>query len=243
LPSSTSIRRLPIRHCKTTTKELIHRRTEIAHEFAGTPDSDFIGSGADLFSGLRHFPVDTEEQKLEEDKQINRRKRWILHLVPSEMWRMPVFTGVLMEEACRCYVYAGGYATVAMCQAVTESLLRRIAGGSEVKYYKLLNKLHQARVLSGKQASDLRWLSSLRNPFLHTGCQRKYAKAMLRSLMPKISRGTISQKVLLESDAKRALKLTSAFLHHFCQTENHGSSAITRWMNDVERYRRVFAHP
>lgn len=116
-----------------------------------------------------------------------------------------------------CDANGAHYATVAMCQAVTESLLRRQAGGSEQKYHKLPDRLLKSRILSKKEKRDLLWLASIRNPSLHTGGPGKYAKALARTVTPVISRGKLTERMPIELDCRRALRIAVVLLHNHCR--------------------------
>jgi len=127
-----------------------------------------------------------------------------------------MFTGILMEEAGRCYMNGANYATLAMCQAVAESVLRRKAEGSEIKYWRLLKRLHTDGLLTTRQKDDLIWLSKIRNPTLHTGSYEKYANALARVLIPVIENGKITERTPIESDCRRALRTIIGLLHILC---------------------------
>jgi hypothetical protein len=121
-----------------------------------------------------------------------------------------------MEETGRCYMNGANYATLAMCQAVAESVLRRKAAGYEGKFWRLIEKLHREGLLTFKEKKDLIWLSNLRNPTLYTGSYAKYAKALARVMMPVISHGKITDTSPIQSDCRRALKVAIVLLHHHC---------------------------
>ena len=177
---------------------------------------DFVATHANIFSGVVILPGDPNDQGQWMARESEKRRRWLLRLFPNEMWKTPLMTSMLMEEAGRCYVNGAHYATIAMCQAVAESLLRREAGGSESKYYQLMGELLKTNVLSQKEVRDLLWLASIRNPSLHTGKPPKYAKALARTLMPVISHGRLTERMPIELDCKRALRVVVSLLHHLC---------------------------
>jgi hypothetical protein len=197
------------------TRIFMQRRKQLADELARDP-SDYVGMDAVMFSGVTVFPGDPDELGQRLATVTKKRRRWLLRLFPNEIWRTPLLTSMLVEETGRCYVYGAHYATIAMCQAVTESLLRRAEGGSEAKYYRLVDKLFKNGKLSLKQKGDLVWLASIRNPSLHTGSQQKYAKALTRALMPVISRGKLTERMPIELDCKRAIRAIVSLLHHLC---------------------------
>lgn len=113
------------------------------------------------------------------------------------------------------------YATVIMCQAVVESVIRRQAKGSEAKYWRLVRRLAREGTLTSRERDDLLWLSRIRNPSLHTGSYQKYAKALVRGLMPVIVNGKVTEKTPIESDCKRAIKAVVRLLHHLCLEPQH----------------------
>ena len=197
------------------TKILMGRRRQITKDWSRNSD-DWISIKAVLFSGVVVFPVDSDEAGRRLKAIREKRRRWLLRLFPNEEWRAPLMTSMLMEEAGRCYANGAHYATVAMCQAVTESLLRRQAGCSEEKYHRLLDRLLKSGILSQKEKRDLLWLASIRNPSLHTGGSKKYARALARALAPVISRGKLTERMPIELDCKRALKIAVSLLHHLC---------------------------
>lgn len=121
-----------------------------------------------------------------------------------------------MEETGRCYMNGANYATLAMCQAVAESVLRRQAGGYGKQFWCLVRKLYNQGLLTSRERKDLIWLSRLRNPAMHTGSYEKYAKALARAMMPVISHGKITDRSPIESDCRRALKMVVGLLHHLC---------------------------
>ena len=114
------------------TKILMGRRRQIIKDWSRNSD-DWISTRTVLFSGVVVFPGDSDEAGRRLKAIREKRRRWLLRLFPNEEWRAPLMTSMLMEEAGRCYTNGAHYAIVAMCQAVTESLLRRQAGGSEEK--------------------------------------------------------------------------------------------------------------
>jgi hypothetical protein len=201
---------------KSGTKTLVRHRRELVNEWASGA-YDFVGTDAVHFSGtILPFAEDTEER----DKQFamfrERRARWLRKQFPDEIWRIPLLTSMLMEETGRCYINGANYATLAMCQAVAESVLRRQAGGYTKEYWRLVKKLYNEGLLTLRERKDLIWLSTLRNPTLHTGSYAKYAKALARAMMPVISRGKITDRSLIESDCRRALSIVVRLLHHLC---------------------------
>jgi hypothetical protein len=108
------------------------------------------------------------------------------------------------------------YATIIMCQAVVESVIRRKAKGSEAQYWRLVRRLASEGTLTKREKIDLLWLSRIRNPSLHTGNYDKYAKALTRGLMPMIANGKVTEKSVIESDCRRAIKTVVQLLHHLC---------------------------
>ena len=201
---------------KKQTKILMRRRKQIIKDWERN-SSDWVSTGAVLSSGVTSFPGDPDEVGRGLNAIREKRRRWLLRLFPREEWKTPLMTSMLMEEAGRCYANGAHYATVAMCQAVAESLLRRQAGGSEQKYKGLLDRLCKSGILSQKEKCDLLWLASIRNPSLHTGSPRKYAKALARTLTPVISRGKPTQRMPIELDCKRALRIAVSLLHCHCR--------------------------
>lgn len=200
---------------KKGTRILMRRRKQIADDLAAD-STDYVVTDATMFSGVTVYPGDSNEQGQHLTAVVQKRRRWLLRLFPNEMWRTPLMTSMLMEEAGRCYVGGAHYATIAMCQAVTESLLRRRESGSEVKYYQLVDKLFKRGILSLRQKRDLLWLASVRNPSLHTGSPKKYAKALTRALMPVISKGKTTERMPIELDCKRAIRIVVSLLHNLC---------------------------
>ncbi len=198
------------------TKIQMERRRQIIKDWSRN-SGDWVSTRAVLFSDVVVFPGDSDEAGRRLKAIREKRRRWLLRLFPNEEWRAPLMTSMLMEEAGRCYTNGAHYATVAMCQAVTESLLRRQAGGSEEKYHKLLDRLLKSGTLSRKEKRDLHWLASIRNPSLHTGGSKKYARALARALTPVISRGKLTERMPIELDCKRALKIAVSLLHHHCR--------------------------
>ena len=198
---------------KKQTRLLMRRRKQLIKDWARN-SSDWVEADAVLFSGVVLYPGDSDEEGRRLEAIREKRRRWLLRLFPNEMWKTPLMTSMLMEEAGRCYTNGAHYATVAMCQAVTESLLRCRAGGSEEKYYKLSDRLLKSGILSRKEKRNLLWLASIRNPSLHTGGSKKYAKALARTLAPVISRGKLTERMPIELDCRRVLKIAVSLLHH-----------------------------
>lgn len=123
---------------------------------------------------------------------------------------------MLLPEAGFSYINGVFYATIVMCQAVVESVLRREAGGYGKEYWRLVRKLHNAGKLTAKERDSLVWLASIRNPSLHTGSYTDYAKALARGMAPIIAHGRVTERYPIESDCKRALKIVVRLLHHLC---------------------------
>ena len=197
------------------TKIFIRRRKRLMDGLS-QDSSDFVETSARLFSGVAILPGDIDEQGRRLKAESEKRRRWLLRLFPDEMWRTPLMTSMLMEETGRCYVNGAHYTTLAMCQAAIESLLRRREGGSETKYYRLVDRLFKNGTLSLTQKRNLIWLASIRNPSLHTGSQQKYAKALARTLMPVISQGKLVDRMPIELDCKRAIRTAVHLLHCLC---------------------------
>src|SRR5208282_1993249 len=155
-----------------------------------------------------------EKQLKEIEEWREKRTVWLRGIFPNEMWRIPILTSMLLPEAGFCYINAAFYATIAVCQAVVESVLRREAGGSEKKYWNLVRTLQNEGKLTTKEGDDLLWLASTRNPTLHTGSNAKYANALSKGLMPQIANGELAEQIMIEPDCKRALKIVVELLHH-----------------------------
>jgi len=201
---------------KNRTKTLLRRRKQIIEEWASGP-YDYIGTEAVHFSGaVRTYADDPDEHDRLLARETDRRARWLRKQFPSEMWRLPVLTSLLLPEAGWCYMNGAHYAAIAMCQAVVESVIRRQAKGSETPYQRLVTRLAREGTLTKKEKIDLLWLSRIRNPSLHTGSYEKYAKALTRGLMPVIVKGKATEKSPIESDCRRALKAVVRLLHHLC---------------------------
>jgi hypothetical protein len=206
-------RSLPI---KNRTKILLHRRKKIIEEWASGP-FDWTGADAFAFSGvLRPYADDPDERDRLLELEQERRARWLRKQFPHEMWRLPVLTSLLLPEVGACYMNGAHYATVVMRQAVVESVIRRKAKGSETKYWRLVGRLAIEGTLTKREKVDLLWLSRIRNPSLHTGNYEKYAKALVRGLMPVIANGKVTEKSAIESDCRRAIKTVIQLLHHLC---------------------------
>jgi len=77
-----------------------------------------------------------------------------------------------------------------------------------------VKKLQNEGKLTAKERDDLLWLSSIRNPTLHTGSHAKYAKALSKGLMPLIADGKPAEQIMIEPDCRRALKIVVDLLHH-----------------------------
>jgi len=201
---------------KKRTETLLHRRKQIIEEWASGP-YDYIGTQAVHFSGaVRPYADDSDERDRLLAKETDRRARWLRKQFPSEMWRLPILTSLLLPEAGWCYMNGAHYATIAMYQAVVESVIRRQAKGSETPYQRLVTRLAREGTLTKKEKMDLIWLARIRNPSLHTGSYEKYAKALTRALMAVIARGTATEKNPIESDCRRAIKTVVRLLHHLC---------------------------
>lgn len=197
----------------------MRRRRQILKEWASGPH-DWTMTSAVHFSGTELPFAETVEEHERQLKDIEARREkqreWLRGIFPNEMWRIPTLTSMLLPEAGFCYINGIYYATIVMCQAVVESVLRREAGGYGKEYWRLVRKLRRAKKLTAKESDDLLWLASVRNPTLHTGSNAKYAKALYRGLMPVIADGKVTERTPIESDCKRALKIVVELLHHLC---------------------------
>lgn len=201
---------------KNRTKTLLRRRKQIIEEWASGP-YDYIGTQAVHFSGaVRPYADDYDKQDRLLAMERERRAWWLRKQFPDEMWRLPVLTSLLLPEVGACYMNGAHYATVVMCQAVVESVIRRQAKGSETPYKRLVTRLASVGTLTKREKIDLLWLSRIRNPSLHTGSYEKYAKALTRGLMPVIVKGTVTEKSPIESDCRRAIRTVVRLLHHLC---------------------------
>ncbi|HYW02290.1 MAG TPA: hypothetical protein VE862_12535, partial [Candidatus Acidoferrum sp.] len=116
---------------KKQTKILMRRRKKLIKEWASVP-YDWIGTDAIRFSGTDPPLAETDEEYEKQLKEIEKwrekRTAWLRGIFPNEMWRIPILTSMLLPEAGFCYINAAFYATIGMCQAVVESVLRREAG-------------------------------------------------------------------------------------------------------------------
>jgi hypothetical protein len=201
---------------KNRTKELLRRRKQIIEEWASGP-YDYVGTQAVHFSGVvRPYADDPDKQDRLLAMERERRAWWLRKQFPDEMWRIPVLTSLLLPEVGACYMSGAHYAAVAMCQAVVESVIRREVRGSETPYKRLVTRLAREGTLTKREKMDLLWLSRIRNPSLHTGSYEKYAKALVRGLMPVIVNGKATEKSPIESDCRRAIKTVVQLLHHLC---------------------------
>jgi hypothetical protein len=206
---------------KSATRILVRRRRKIIREWANGP-YDYVTTSAVHFSGAI-LPYGDDPKQIERRFAMFQYRRgcWLRKQFPDEMWRVPVLTSMLMEETGRCYVNGANYATLAMCQAVAESVLRRKAGGYEKEHWRLVRKLYNEGLLTSRERKDLVWLSRLRNPALHTGSYQEYAKALARALVPVISNGKVTDRNPIEFDCRRALKMVVGLLHHLCLEPEH----------------------